>query len=330
MAWLAFSYSLPSKGSSNPRVAVWRRLQRLGAVSPSGSLYLLPDNADTLESFSWLAQEVQHAGGEALVMRVATFEGLSEADIVGYFHAARHPEYAELGARVESLSAAFSADASQEKRLEVLENLEKLRKRHTDIAKRDFFKTPSGNEVAAKLTQLSARLTLDSMPIETVEPVNPEDFGGKVWVTRPRPFVDRLASAWFIRRFIDAEAVIRYRAAPEAGEVGFDMPGARFNHVGNLCTFEVLIAAFGVTAPGLQPLAEIVHDLDLKDGRYARPESAGLEAVLSGWRQLPLADEELEVRGLALFEGLYQSLHTAHHPAQPAVTPKENTRGRNR
>lgn len=333
MAWLALTYSLPSKGSSNPRVAAWRRLQRLGAISLPGGVHLLPEQPDTLESFQWLAQEIKHAQGEALVIRVATFEGLSEADVVGYFHDARRPEYEELAGQVADLLAALPDDVSQEKRLEALDSLEKLRKRHADIARRDFFKTPEGADVAVKLAQLSARLTTRGTPTEAVEPVNPVDFSGKVWVTRPRPFVDRLASAWLIRHFIDAGAVIRYRDVPEAGEVGFDMPGARFNHVGNLCTFEVLIAAFGLEGAGLKALAEIVHDLDLQDGLYARPEASGLEAVMSGWRQLPLTDAELEARGIALFEGLYQSFiarETAPLPSNTQPKLKEKTRGRNR
>lgn len=298
-----------------------------------GGVYLLPEQPDTLESFGWLAQEIKHAQGEALVIRVATFEGLSEGDVVGYFHDARRPEYEELAGQVADLLAALPDDVSQEKRLEALDSLEKLRKRHADIARRDFFKTPEGVDVAAKLTQLSARLTTGSTPTEVVEPVNPADFKGKVWVTRPHPYVDRLASAWLIWRFIDAGAVIRYRDMPKAEEIGFDMPNARFNHVGNLCTFEVLVAAFGIEVEGLKALAEIVHDLDLQDGLYARPEASGLEAVMSGWRQLPLTDTELEARGVALFEGLHQSLIAVETPPLPSNTqskPKEKTRGRNR
>lgn len=195
MAWLAFTYSLPSKGSSNPRVTAWRRLQRLGAVALPGGVYLLPEQADNLESFQWLAQEIKHAQGEALVMRIATFEGLSESDIIRYFHEARRPEYDELAGQLDGLLATQPDDAPQEKRLEALDSLEKLRKRQAEIAKRDFFTTPEGGAVAAKLAQLSARLTADSTPTEAVEPVNLADYVGKVWVTRPRPFVDRLASA---------------------------------------------------------------------------------------------------------------------------------------
>ncbi len=223
--------------------------------------------------------------------------------------------------------------ASSETRLGALDTLGKLRKRHSEISKRDFFGAPERNLVAAKLAQLSARLTTGGTPMEAVEPVNVADFQDKVWVTRPNPYVDRLASAWLIRRFIDPEAVIHYRDRPDASEVSFDMPNARFNHVGNLCTFEVLVAAFGLEVPGLQALAEIVHDLDLHDGLYVRPEAAGLEAVLSGWRQLALTDAELEARGIAFFEGVYQSLTSneviSDQPQMPVKAPKEKTRGRN-
>ena len=265
-------------------------------------------------------------------MRVSTFEGLTDADVVTYFHNARRPEYEEVAGRLDDLIATLPEGASREERLEARDGLERLRKRYAEVSKRDFFRTAEGGAVAAKLAQLSTRLSTGDTPAEAVEPVSPADFTGKVWVTRPRPFVDRLASVWLIRRFVDAGAVVRYRDLPEAGEVAFDLPDARFNHIGNLCTFEVLVAAFGLDAPGLRELAEVVHELDLQDGRYGRPEAAGLEAVLSGWQRLPLSDGELEVRGVALFEGLYRSLAAAEAAPLPTDTQatKEHTRGHNR
>ena len=300
----------------------------------SGGVYLLPELDDTLESFRWLEQEVKHAQGEALIMRISAFEGVSDVDIITLFHEARRPEYDELTAQVDSLLVSLPDEAPQERRLEALDSLEKLRKRQAEVLRRDYFKTPAGNELTAKLAQLSARLTESGTPAEAVEPVDPTEFKGKTWVTRPSPYVDRLASAWLIRRFIDTKAVIHYSDQIGVGEIGFDMPGAHFNHVGNLCTFEVLMASFGLAASGLRPLAEIVHDLDLQDGRYARPEVVGVEAVLSGWRQGSLDDAELEARGVALFEGLYQSRVVAETTPISSTfrttKPKEKTRGRNR
>jgi hypothetical protein len=143
-----------------------------------------------------------------------------------------------------------------------------------------------------------------------VEPVAIKDYRGKCWVTRPRPHVDRLACAWLIRRFIDPEALIRYAARPRPDEVAFDFDTAdtKFGHVGNLCTFETLRLAFNLDDPGLRAMAEIVHEIDLRDGRYVRSEIAGIDAILNGWQQTDWSDAEREAHGIAFFEGLYQTL----------------------
>jgi hypothetical protein len=130
----------------------------------------------------------------------------------------------------------------------------------------------------------------------------------KQWVTRPQPHVDRLACIWLIRRFINPYAVIYYADGPEPGQVSFDMPEADFGHTGNWCTFETMLKAFQLEAPGLSTLAEIVHEIDLRDERHLHSEIAGVEAVLQGWQWLSLSDLELESRGLALFDGLLAAL----------------------
>ena len=173
--------------------------------------------------------------------------------------------------------------------------------------------------------QAFGRLLLtDEAPAPRVEPADRQAFQRRVWVTRPKPHVDRLASVWLIRRFIDPEATVRYRAAALEDEVSFDMPEARFGHTGPLCTFETLLAAFALDDPALQVLAEIVHEIDLRDGRYARPEAAGLEAILDGWREMDLADQELEWRGTALFEGLYTAV-ARHREATPVPEAARRT-----
>jgi hypothetical protein len=125
------------------------------------------------------------------------------------------------------------------------------------------------------------------------------------WVTRPRPHVDRLACAWLIRHFINPDAAIRYALEPEPDEISFDMTEAHFGHQGLLCTFETMIRAFQLNTPGLGTLAEIVHEIDLRDGQYSHPEQAGIDAILKGWLVAQLGDAELEAHGIALFEGLY-------------------------
>ena len=125
-------------------------------------------------------------------------------------------------------------------------------------------------------------------------------------MTRPNPHVDRLACAWLIRRFINPRAQIRYSDAPQPDEVAFDMSRGPFGHQGNLCTFETMTRAFGLDDPGLRAIAEIVHEIDLRDGRYTRPEVAGIDAVLRGW--LTRSDAEREAHGIALFDGLHVAL----------------------
>jgi hypothetical protein len=129
-----------------------------------------------------------------------------------------------------------------------------------------------------------------------------------VWVTRPRPHVDRLACAWLIRRYIDPQAVIRYTIAPGPGEVAFDMPGAQFGHQGAYCTFETMLRAFNLDDAGLRALAALVHELDLRDGLTVPPEAAGVDAILQGWLRVDMGDAEREAHGIALFDGLYAAL----------------------
>ena len=303
MIWLAFSYSLSAQSGSTPRVTLWRRLKRLGAIVPTGSVYLLPKVDECIEAFQWLAQEVRQAGGEALVMRVEQFEGLEDAQLVGMFNQARAGEYAEIDRQLTVWEEQDEGDS-----VALQATLERLQKQHTEIARVDYFQSPEGMQLASRLRQASQRLNPDSETPPDIPLATPSDYQGCRWVTRPRPHVDRLACIWLIHRFIDPEAAIRFSDQPEPGEITFDMPDSHFGHVGTLCTFETMIRAFNLTAPALYPLAEIVHEVDVRDGRYPRPESTGVDAVLRGWLATGLSDAELEVNGIALFEGLFASL----------------------
>ncbi len=317
MRWLVLSYSLPSKPSSSSRVTLWRRLQRLGALPITGA-YVLPERPDCLESFTWLAQEIRAAEGEALVMKVERFEGLSEKALVERFNAARADAYAEVLGELGALEKSLEAEDVQHK------TLAKVRRRFAEARRVDFFGSPAGKRAAAKLRDLEQRLSPGSPETAQVPPANKADYQGRVWVTRPHPHVDRLSSAWLIKRFIDPDATILYRTSVEEGEVGFDMgsdtgsdtgfdiKGATFGHIGSLCTFETLLTAFALSDAALTPLAHIVHEMDLRDERYVRSEVAGLDALLDGWRSLGLSDEALEERGAGLFDGLYATFKKAY------------------
>jgi hypothetical protein len=323
MAWFVFSYSLPSKAQSSPRVALWRRLRRLGAIAPTGGIHLLPAREECLEAFQWLAEEVKQAKGEALVMHVEQFEGLNDTELMERFRQARAEDYAELEAQAHELGKSLRARLHHEGRSRLQEALKKLQKRHADIARVDFFDAPEGNLVASQLARLGQALAPREATPVSVSSAPLAAYRDRRWVTRPRPHVDRLSCIWLIRRFINPQAVVRYSPTPEPGEVAFDMPNGEFTHRGHLCTFETMVSAFGLEDPSLQPMGEIVHEIDLRDGLYMHPETVGVDAILKGWLLARLSDSELETHGVALFEGLYADLSRRNR--QP---PRKRRRGR--
>lgn len=304
MKWVVFSYSLPSKSNSSPRVALWRRLRRQGAISLTSGVYVLPARDECIEAFQWLAQEVQQANGEVLVIHVERFDGLTDSQLIELFRDVRRPEYAEIEAQAEELEKILSANTNSENREPVKDALAKLRKRYAEITRIDFFDCPESTQLASRLTQIERVLSSTNTLTEAIVPAAIAQYQDKRWVTRPRPYVDRIACAWLIRRFINPKAVIRYSLQPAPDEVAFDMQGAEFGHTGNLCSFETMVLRFGLKKPSVQTLAEIVHELDLRDGLYIHPETAGIEAAIRGWVLLGLSDAELELRGLELFDGL--------------------------
>jgi hypothetical protein len=316
MSWIVFSYSLPVKRASSARVSLWRRLQRLGAVTPKASVYVLPAQDECVEAFQWLSQEVQQIGGDAVVMRVDRFEGLADAKLVELFQEACRTKYAELEAEATDIEKSLHQGKKTLARAEGLEKMEKLRKRQAEIVRVDFFNCPEAAKVNGLLGHIQERLRPGYEVVAPIALKKLADYRDARWVTRPRPHVDRLACAWLIKRFINQAAEIRYAPRSEPGEVGFDMRDAVFGHQGNFCTFETMLAAFGLKEPGLQGIAEIVHEIDLRDGRYARPETAGLELILKGWLQAGLPDKEIEQRGIALFEGLFTALARMSRPVK--------------
>lgn len=303
MNWLVFSYSLPSKAQSSPRVTLWRRLRRLGAISVKTGVSVLPKRDECVEAFQWLAQEVQQVNGEALVIHVEQFDGLTDEQLIELFRETRHTEYTEIDQQAKELEKTITADLKKEVLVEVSDKLAKLRKRYTEVLRLDFFDCPHAQQVAARLRRIEQALREPTAKEGTKATI--AQYRDKYWVTRPRPFIDRLACAWFIRRFINPNAVIRYSLQPEPDEVPFDIKDAEFGHQGNLCSFETMMLKFGLDKPELQAIAEIVHELDLRDGQFAPLEAVGVETVLRGWLLAGLSDSELEARGIELFEGLY-------------------------
>jgi hypothetical protein len=302
MKWLVFSYSLPSKSRSSPRVTLWRRLRRLGSISVKTGVYILPAQDECIEAFQWLAQEVQQAKGDALVFYVEQFEGLSDQQIIELFREARQQDYIEIDSQAEKLEQKINTQQTI-KASEIKEAIAKFKKRYSEILSLDFFDCPDAQLVAARLTRIEQFLPQPNS--HSLANITLTEYQHKRWVTRPRPFVDRLACIWLIRKFIDPDAVIRYSLQPEADEVAFDMKEAEFGHQGNLCSFETMMLRFSLEQPGIKAIAQIVHELDLRDGQYIFPEAVGVETILRGWLLAGLTDLELESLGIKLFEGLY-------------------------
>jgi hypothetical protein len=241
-------------------------------------------------------------------MHVDQFEGLSDADLIERFRQARAADYAELETQAQELDKSLRARLNPEERARLQEALNRLERRHADIVRVDFFEAPEASLVASRLARLEQALLPPETKAVSVAPAPLAAYRDRQWVTRPRPHVDRLACIWLIRRFINPAAVVRYSPTPEPDEVAFDMPHGEFTHRGHLCTFEVMVTAFGLDDPILQTMGEIVHEIDLRDGRSVRPETAGVDAILKGWLLARLDDAALETHGTALFEGLYSAL----------------------
>lgn len=311
MDWIVFSYSLPAK-SSSPRVATWRQLQRLGAISVAGGAYVLPATDECEEAFQWLAQKVRHADGEALVMRVADFGDVAEAQIVALFNQARRENYATVDAQVDALEVALRRRSGDLEGLR--DEIGRAQQAQAAVARIDYFGSPEGALLVSRLGRIRASLHSDGSAALEIPRASPEAYVGKVWVTRPHPHVDRLACIWLIRRFIDPGAIVRYALYVGPDETAFDMEDGRFSHRGDLCTFEVMVAAFELYQPGMRALAEIVHEIDLRDGRFVRPEVTGIDMLLRGWQLGGIDDADMEARGTALFEGIYVALSV---PAPP-------------
>jgi hypothetical protein len=310
LTWLVFTYSLPAAKRSSPRVALWRRLVRIGAISPRGGVHILPARGECLESFQWLGKEVQKNGGESLLMRVDSFEGMTNAEVIGLFQEKSDKDYDGIEEAIAGLEKAANRKLSADDRLDLYGDLQKLRKSQQEILKTDFFNAPSGARIVSRFARLERLLLQQNPATAEIPKCSKADYQNKVWVTRPRPHVDRLSSGWLIRRFIDSQAEIRYARAPANDEIGFDYKeGGTFSHVGRFCTFETLLAAFDLQEAALCKLGEIVHEIDLRDGIYTHPEITGIDLILKGWLLTGLSDQELELPGIALFEGLFQALH---------------------
>jgi hypothetical protein len=309
-SWLVLVHSLPPE-PAYLRVKLRRRLGRLGAVPLKSSVYVLPNRGDALEDFQWLASEIRGDGGEAVLCEANVLDGASDDGLIGQFNDQVSALYAavESDAR-DALARARSSAHAADLRTGARREHARLAKQLGDAARLDYFGAAARHDASAAVDALRAAGESAAEQGSDAD-ASPETLPrrGTVWVTRADVFVDRLASAWLIRRFIDPRARFKFvtgvRYAAQPGEIRFDMPRGEYTHEGDRCTFEVLCARFGLRDPGLVAIGEIVHDIDLKDDKFGRSEADGIVAVLRGIREAAETDDaRIQLAG-PVFDGLY-------------------------
>ena len=310
--WLLLIHQIPPK-PDYLRVKIWRRLQRVGSVPVKNSVYVLPKTDHAQEDFQWILREVIQSGGDASLCEARFVDGLSDDQVEDLFRSARDTDYREIVREAEQLTKSLSKKAKSPDglRKQLVLELEKLHKRVVEVAAVDFFGAP-GREVAERiLFTLDARLRANNLAKTSSPPtIDIEELRQRVWVTRKGIHVDRMGSAWLIRRFIDPAARFKFVAAKGyralAGELRFDMYEAEFTHEGERCTFEVLLDTAGLKDNALRSIAEIIHDIDLKDAKFAREETAGIDRLILGIAMRHKDDEGRLERASAMFDDLYE------------------------
>jgi len=320
--WVLLVHLLPSR-PTNLRVRIWRKLQKLGAVAIKNSVYVLPAGEKTNEDFQWLKQEIESAGGEAAVFRAGSVEGTTDEEIVKAFRDARDAEYRAIAAEFDGLTGRIR-EQSRAKHLSpgrLASHETEIDRLHAElerITSNDYFNAEARSNAVNAYERCQKTLRLSQTPAKQADGSRPKsnslssaDFQRRRWMTRRNIHIDRLASAWLIKQFIDKQPRFYFVADGETidNAIPFDMFGAEFAHQGEDCTFETLLKRFGLDGvKGLRELAEIVHDIDLKDDKFHRLEAAGLNSIINGLSDNVRNDRKLLQQASVIFDALFTLL----------------------
>lgn len=303
--WLILILSLPTENAT-ARMRAWRALRASGAAVLRDGVYLLPKREACHRVLFAVAADVQAAGGSAHLLNVVAEEGAAYAALFD-----RSDDYAALLAEMATTRGVLGASNASSKALDALKQTRKLRKAVGALTEIDFFPGEAKRQTEAAMAEL------EDLAHRALSPNEPRARGGQIarlaaadyrnrrWATRARPWVDRLACAWLIRRHIDPQATFVWLAEPAdcpTDAIGFDFDCATFSHVGAKVTFEVLLAAFGLEQPALTRLGALVHFLDA--GGVEPPEASGVERVMAGLREAIADDDQLMLVASGVFEGL--------------------------
>ncbi len=317
--WLLFFYSIPSRPVGY-RVKIWRKLIKAGALPFKGAVYILPDNEETFEYYQWLVSEVVSMGGEGAFVKAEKVETANNKEIIHLFNEQREREYRRVEKALEDIErrlAVIKKGGTIPSKKRLLKQFTSVMREFEEIRKIDFFSSRRGEVVKRRMKLMESQIKRTAGPETKKEqalivPKSVKDYKGKTWVTRKNPFVDRMASAWLIKKFIDKEAVFQFMEEKEMANldenmIPFDVRGGEFTHVGDKCTFETILKSFGLKDKGLKKIAEIVHELDVKDDRYKSSGANGVEQILAGIRKMSKNDAEALEKGMNVFEMLYAS-----------------------
>jgi hypothetical protein len=318
--WVLFMPTIPSKPASL-RVKIWRRLQAIGAVGLRGSVYVLPNREECVEVFEWVSRELGELGGQASICEGRFLDASTDDDIERRFIDARNADYAEIAAAAKQLAKQLGAKRIAPERIAAFTDQHaKLVLRFGEVTAIDFLHVPGREAVEGLLAAIARALPRDGKkPGEPLEVMAKPS--GATWVTRTGVHVDRIASSWLIRRFIDPQARLKFVPAkgyvPKDGELRFDMFEAEFTHMGDRCTFEVLVERMGLRDPALVAIGEIIHDLDLRDDKFGREENAGVRSTIDGICTVAHDDEQRIAAASPMLNGLYShfSLKRRRHKA---------------
>lgn len=305
--WLLLIHQIPPKPDYF-RVKIWRRLQQVGSIPIKQSVYILPQSDQAHEDFGWIIKEIIEGGGDASLSKVQFIDGLTDEQIVFLFREARKADYEKLIQEIQSVSNQLDNNVvATEPTPKIRSQIGRLKKRLDEIVAIDFFLTPERIGTENALSSLSNRFKNLKGDISLY--TTNKQFLDKVWITRKNVFVDRIASAWLITRFIDKKAKFKFigskKYAPQKDEVRFDMLEAEFTHQGERCTFETILQGFQIKDKALHQIGEIVHDIDLKDRKFERSEADGLHVLFSGIVTAHQNDKDRIETGAKLLDNLY-------------------------
>ena len=327
LRWLFLVHQLPPR-PSNLRVRVWRRLQQVGAIVLRNSIYVLPNSPEAREDFDWIRGEISSRGGQVSILAGDVVDGYTEDQLIDEFRVSRTAEYDRLLSDLENASRRSSAEKRAPSRANSQRELGKLRQRLHAIKAQDYFAAPHGQEAQAALERFE-KLLLDGPQTKARASRDARQFKRRTWLTRPRPGIDRMASAWLIRRFIDSGARFAFgRLPPAARQIPFDMPDVEFGHDGSHCTYETLMRRFGITDLAATRVGQVVHDLDLKDTQYQVPEAPAIGRLVDGLRDGIDDDQRLLTQGMQMIDALYRSYlrdDAAPHPDAPRTVREART-----